>query len=253
MLLQDKQSRAEQPIQSNFVKESLRIEKNSPRIDSRKRILLIGAALMRRECLMHVIGERARDLVAESSTCIADAKSKPDLILLDLRSFDTDQAGFGKQAEELKLLAANIPVIIIADHDDRHFAAEAIRSGWRGFIPTSLAADMVIAAIRLVLAGGTFVPRTTIEHYVEIQHEPATFELPKEDIDHFDFTPREIEVLTQLRLGKPNKLIAYALNISESTVKVHLRNMMRKMNVTNRTQVAFHIGDGMSQRTARSA
>ena len=53
------------------------------------------------------------------------------------------------------------------------------------------------------------------------------------------FTPREIEVLHRLRQGLQNKIIAYELGISESTVKVHLRNVMKKLNASNRTQVAF--------------
>jgi DNA-binding NarL/FixJ family response regulator len=53
------------------------------------------------------------------------------------------------------------------------------------------------------------------------------------------FTPREIEVLHRLRQGLQNKIIAYELGMSESTVKVHLRNVMKKLNASNRTQVAF--------------
>ena len=53
------------------------------------------------------------------------------------------------------------------------------------------------------------------------------------------FTPREIEVLHRLRQGLQNKIIAYELGISESTVKVHLRNVMKKLHASNRTQVAF--------------
>jgi DNA-binding NarL/FixJ family response regulator len=55
------------------------------------------------------------------------------------------------------------------------------------------------------------------------------------------FTPRERDVLSHLKLGKPNKLIAYELNISHSTIKVHMHNLMRKFNVQNRTQLVVAI------------
>ncbi len=60
-------------------------------------------------------------------------------------------------------------------------------------------------------------------------------------VDSFGFTCREAEVVRLLRQGKPNKIIAFELSISESTVKVHIRNIMKKLNATNRTQVVFLI------------
>lgn len=53
------------------------------------------------------------------------------------------------------------------------------------------------------------------------------------------FTPRQIAVLHRLRQGKANKIIAYELAMSESTVKVHVRNIMKKMSATNRTEAAY--------------
>lgn len=58
--------------------------------------------------------------------------------------------------------------------------------------------------------------------------------------DEIRFTPRELEIVLLVRAGKPNKLIAHALGIAESTVKVHIRNLMRKTRTTNRVQVANH-------------
>jgi DNA-binding NarL/FixJ family response regulator len=56
-------------------------------------------------------------------------------------------------------------------------------------------------------------------------------------------TQREVEVAEAIRKGKPNKIIAYELNLCESTIKVHIRNIMKKLNATNRTQVAFKLSE----------
>jgi DNA-binding NarL/FixJ family response regulator len=61
----------------------------------------------------------------------------------------------------------------------------------------------------------------------------------EDSVTYLGFTRREAQVLEQLQQGKANKVIAYELNISESTVKVHVRNIMKKLHATNRTQVAF--------------
>ena len=55
------------------------------------------------------------------------------------------------------------------------------------------------------------------------------------------FTMREAGVVEALRQGKPNKIIAYELNLCESTVKVHIRNIMKKLKATNRTEIAYKI------------
>lgn len=57
------------------------------------------------------------------------------------------------------------------------------------------------------------------------------------------FTQRQEEVIRALRRGKANKIIAYELNLRESTVKVHIRNIMQKLKATNRTEVAYKLGD----------
>ena len=95
---------------------------------------------------------------------------------------------------------------------------------------------MIVSALAMVAAGGTFVPREILFHQ-DNTRLPMNNE-PKRKVGQF--TPREVEVLALLKHGKPNKLIAYELNLSESTVKVHIRNTMRKMGSTNRTHAAMN-------------
>ena len=90
--------------------------------------------------------------------------------------------------------------------------------------------------MQLVSAGGLYVPPSIL---MALQHRPPQSENPANGQVRSLFTPRQAGVVEALRQGKPNKIIAYELTMCESTVKVHIRHIMRKLNARNRTQVAF--------------
>ena len=90
--------------------------------------------------------------------------------------------------------------------------------------------------IRLVRAGGIFMPPNGFG----FQGSAARSDARDTGLAH-QFTPRQVAVLQHLRQGKANKIIAHELAMSESTVKVHVRNIMKKMKATNRTEVAFRL------------
>ena len=98
----------------------------------------------------------------------------------------------------------------------------------------------MIEILRLVLSGGTYVPMEIMES--DAARDRIMTEEKKNVFSAHEatgFTDREAEILDKLRQGKPNKTIAAELKIAESTVKVHVRSIMRKLNATNRTQAAF--------------
>jgi DNA-binding NarL/FixJ family response regulator len=131
----------------------------------------------------------------------------------------------------LKKLLPVAPVIILCDVDSSESICAAFNSGVRGYIPTiSTNLELAIEIIYLVKIGGTFVPPSGLS---QLRIKPlGTF-----DPITTQFTTRQRAVLDRLKLGKTNKLIAYELELSESSVKTHIRNIMRKMNATNRTEV----------------
>ncbi|HTH99756.1 MAG TPA: response regulator transcription factor [Acidisoma sp.] len=107
--------------------------------------------------------------------------------------------------------------------------------GVAGFILTRRTGlQMMVSAISLVYSGGTFVPRD----FLFMDGQPAVAAAPPKAADG-RLTQREHAVLDLIRLGKPNKVVADELGMSASTVKVHVRNIMQKMGVANRTQVAL--------------
>lgn len=144
-----------------------------------------------------------------------------------------------KQVSWLFDKRADIPIIAVTDVGEADgvdkFAADL---NLRGYIPTSSKIDVAAAALRLVLAGGTYLPH-------QRPMEQAAPEGPLQQILGEDaaellrtLTPRERGVLELLQRGMANKAIAYRLNMSSSTVKVHVHNIMVKLNARNRTEVA---------------
>jgi DNA-binding NarL/FixJ family response regulator len=130
-------------------------------------------------------------------------------------------------------LLPEIPVAVLSDFEDAESIREAFDLGARGYIPTSLASLVAVEAVRMVCVGGTFAPATALLYQSE-RPQGSADELLIEG-----FTHRQSQILSCLRRGMANKLIAYELNMCESTVKVHIRNIMKKLNATNRTQVAY--------------
>jgi DNA-binding NarL/FixJ family response regulator len=130
-------------------------------------------------------------------------------------------------------LLPGTPVAVLSDYEDPASVREAFNHGVRGYVPTSLTSRVAVEAVRLVCAGGTFAPAATLL----CQHEEAQRAAGEPLIE--GFTQRQAQILDCLRRGMANKLIAYELDMCESTVKVHIRHIMKKLNATNRTQVAY--------------
>jgi DNA-binding NarL/FixJ family response regulator len=154
------------------------------------------------------------------------------------------EAPIPEQLRHLSHAIGSTPVIVLSDREESEEVAAAFREGARGYIPTSLEPCLVIAAILMVLAGGAFVPAGAlmgsprkVQPETQIERPPCPEEVPVEHQERWP--PRQLAVLHLLVQGKANKEIAHALTIEESTVKVHVRHITRKLGVTNRTQAAL--------------
>jgi DNA-binding NarL/FixJ family response regulator len=124
---------------------------------------------------------------------------------------------------------ASVPVVVLSDAENAEHILAALEWGARGYIPTSMSFDVAVKAMRLVEAGGMFVPASTI------------YSSRRDPVPHVatgQFTARQSAVVEALCQGKANKQIAYELNMCEGTVKVHVRNIMKKLKARNRTEVA---------------
>ena len=124
------------------------------------------------------------------------------------------------------------PIAILSDFADSALVSRALSHGVRGYLSASMSLTEIASAIRFLLEGGTFVPPSVLND--------VTTDGPissKRNGEEEQFSPRQLQVLELLHQGKQNKIIAYELGMAESTVKVHVRVIMRKLNATNRTQI----------------
>jgi DNA-binding NarL/FixJ family response regulator len=173
--------------------------------------------------------------IVSFATCdeCRESKLKFDLILYHAHESVANQNNNDERLALLKKMVLVAPVIILCDVDSVPSIRAAFDSGARGYIPTvSTTLELAIEIMYLVKVGGTFIPPSSLSsRAIKPQGTPNAFTT-------LQFTPREIAVLECLKLGKTNKIIAYELEISESSVKTHIQNIMKKMKATNRTEVA---------------
>jgi DNA-binding NarL/FixJ family response regulator len=124
--------------------------------------------------------------------------------------------------------------MVLGKNDDLNKVLLALSQGANGYISISAGFDVFVQALRFVGAGGTYVPAQCL---IEAKQAPAAASNQASPASLF--TNRELAVIQAIRKGKPNKVIAYELNLCESTVKVHVRHIMKKLHARNRTDVAI--------------
>ena len=164
---------------------------------------------------------------ATCDECLGSTKIY-DLILYHVHKSVANENNNGERLASVKKVLPTAPVILLCDVDSVDLMRAAFDSGVRGCIPTvSTTLELAIQIMYFVKIGGTFVPPSSLTAR-GIPNRTATQQ----------FTPRQMAVLDRLKLGKPNKVIAFELQMSESTVKAHIQNIMKMMKVTNRTEVA---------------
>lgn len=163
---------------------------------------------------------------------------EPNLVVLSIDPRDPNEI---EALEQLCLRLEDVPVVVVADLDDLQHIVTVLERGAKGYIPTTLESRVMIEALRLVAAGGTYIPDSVMRLLDSYDRTRVSVDAARERLTQVfdDCTPRQRQVLDLLCEGKPNKLIAHRLNISENTVKAHLRQIMKRLNVTNRTEAVL--------------
>lgn len=131
-----------------------------------------------------------------------------------------------------------LPCVILSAETDRTAILRALDLGAVGFIPKSAPRAVMVNAVRLVLAGGVYVPPEALA-----RGETAPPAAPCTPAD-LGLTARQAEVLALLVEGRSNKWIGRVLDLAEPTVKHHVSAIFRALNVTNRTEAAMAVADG---------
>ncbi len=197
-------------------------------------IIIVERNLFFRDCLQRSVGAwgfRSVHGVASLADLLRlEVDFVSTIVLLSIVSLSGDEI----DAEFATLVSFHPPLRSIvlgkADHPDD--ALKALGRGANGFISMSAPFDIFIEAIKFVGAGGVYVPPQCL---LAAQQTPAP---NNAGAAPSGLTGREFSVIEAIREGKPNKIIAYELNMCESTVKVHVRHIMKKLHARNRTEVA---------------
>lgn len=171
----------------------------------------------------------------EALTAVSGA---PDLglVLLDLMMPGMDGL---KGLEALRTRCPGVPVVIVSGFSSRDHVVAAVQAGAAGFIPKTVSGTAMVNALRLVLSGEKYLPSSTFFDDPSNQmgmpssapSKPAGVPPPFDKLSR-----REAEILALLVEGRTNKEIALCLDLQEITIKVHLRNVYRKIGAANRAQ-----------------
>jgi DNA-binding NarL/FixJ family response regulator len=173
---------------------------------------------------------------------LASASDDLDLAMIDL---NMPGAAGHSHIDEMRRRHPAVPVIVLSGTEDPAVMRAVIERGVLGFIPKAYSPEVMISAVRLVLAGGVYVPPMMLSAVPAgiVAGVPAAAAVrhpggASPTLDHLRnvLTDRQVEVLQLLSQGKPNKLIGRSLGISEGTVKIHLAAIFRALNVRNRTE-----------------
>jgi DNA-binding NarL/FixJ family response regulator len=189
------------------------------------RVLLVDDHALLRTGVANIINQEADlQVVAEAGNGVeareAYDRYHPDITLLDLRMPVMEGVEVVRRLREKDPRAR---VIILTTYDTDEEISRALKAGAKAYVLKDISADGLIACIRDVLAGKTYLA-------------PAAAAKLAEDVTRVQLTPRELATLRLLADGKANKEIANELGISERTVKTHLGHLFEKLGVTSRTE-----------------
>ena len=187
-------------------------------------------ALLSRQNDLEVIGEAADGLSGVKLV----AQTRPDIVLLDL-----DMPVMNGREALAQILSAHPEqtVVMLTVSEDSDDLTECMRLGARGFLLKNINADFLLDSIRKAVDGdNVFSPEMTAR-LVQSLISPAA---PPKNNALSSLTPRELEILGYLAAGHSNKVIARRLDLAESTIKVHVQNILRKLELSSRVQAAVY-------------
>ena len=186
-------------------------------------------SLLQRHSDFTVVGE-----AADGVEGIKRAKQlKPDVVLLDLHM--PGMSG----VETLQLMHQDCPetaIIMLTVSEESDDLAMALRVGAQGYLIKNIETDYLLRSIRRAAAGETVVAEALTGKLVAQMQTAGQSVQPLSDLDKL--TPRERDILACLALGESNKFIARKLDVAESTVKIHVQNVLKKLKLSSRVQAA---------------
>jgi DNA-binding NarL/FixJ family response regulator len=216
-----------------------------PDLPGQAQIIIIEKRALLSDCLVGSLRAFGRRVLPfpDIGSWLAVAEFSPvSLVVLCLES-TIARAEAHRSASLLLGCPVRHPVVILADAEEPIQIVDALEQGVRGYISTNMPLQVVIEAMQLVQLGGQFVPASSFMAAARSGDRDGSSNTTSNGF----FTVRQAAIVEALRRGKANKVIAYELNMRESTVKVHIRKIMKKLNAKNRTEVAFLANSAMNE------
>ena len=207
------------------------------------KVLLVDDHVLIREALRGVIKQLEEDAtILEAADCrqaMRLIRENPDLqlVMLDLNLPDRD--GFSVLAD-LRQSHPAMSLVVLSAFNDRENVLRALDLGALGFIPKSASRDVMVQALRLIFAGGIYIPPEALATKEAKEQAPAAVQ-PVSPAD-LGLTERQLDVLALMMQGKSNKVISRTLDVAEPTVKHHVTAVLKALKVANRTEAVVTVG-----------
>jgi two-component system nitrate/nitrite response regulator NarL len=179
------------------------------------------------------------EVIGEASNGLDGVKRakqlKPDLVLMDLHMPGTSGL------EAMHMLNEDLPdtkVLMLTVSEDAQDLMQALQSGARGYLLKNIEIDFLVESIHKAMAGESVMSPQMSATLIDAVREPMPKSEPEKET--VKLTPRESEIIVLLAKGESNKVIARSLDLAESTVKIHVQGILRKLNITSRVQAAVY-------------
>jgi DNA-binding NarL/FixJ family response regulator len=201
-------------------------DKKKPKAKKERiRILIADDHSVVREGLVSLVKRKSDMVVVAEASNGREAvdlwkERRPDVTLLDLRMPELDGVGAIKEIRELD---ENAQIVVLTTYDGDEDIYRAIKAGAKAYLLKDTARDALVETVRRVHAGETYLP-------------PQLAAKLAERVSGEALSPREIDVLQRMAIGKSNKEIGADLFISEGTVKTHIKSIFSKLDVVSRTE-----------------
>jgi two-component system nitrate/nitrite response regulator NarL len=160
---------------------------------------------------------------------------QPNIILLDLRM--PDMSGL-EVLQKIKSMGIKIPVVMLTTSNEEQDLVEALRNGAQGYLLKDMEPDELVSALRDIEKGKNVVAKELTDVLARMVQGDSIEEPAKKETPFSELTPRELEILCLLADGQSNKVIARNLGISDGTVKLHVKAILRKLEVHSRVEAA---------------
>ncbi len=212
------------------------------------RVLLIDDHTLFRLGLKNLLERSGIDVVGAASTGHEGLKivheADPDVVLLDMRMPDMDGLSVLKKLREDGI---EVPIAMLTTSSEERDLVESLRNGAQGYLLKDMDPEDLVAALRRIVDGETVVTPQLAGTLARAL--TGKIEEPEEETPLSELTPRETEIIEHLAEGQSNKVIARELGITDGTVKLHVKAILRKLNVRSRVEAAvIAVEQGLGRR-----